>query len=218
MWRVFLQMIRALDVLHSRKILHRDLKSANVFLSKQTHAKLGDLNVSKVAKQGLLHTQTGTPYYASPEVWRDQPYDSKSDVWSLGCVLYEMCTLKPPFRAQSMNGLYKAVQKGSYDPIRQYSKQLNDMIGLLLSVDPARRPSCKQLLCMKEIKEIAVQQGIQLDSQDDSSLLINSANGEMISKEGLLQTIYVPKQLSNLGQKLPKSNYQVTQTVRKKAH
>ena len=108
-WRVFLQMIRALDVLHSRKILHRDLKSANVFLSKQSHAKLGDLNVSKVAKQGLLHTQTGTPYYASPEVWRDQPYDSKSDVWSLGCVLYEMCTLKPPFRAQSMNGLYKAV-------------------------------------------------------------------------------------------------------------
>jgi NIMA (never in mitosis gene a)-related kinase len=98
-WAIFIQMVRALNVLHSRKILHRDLKSANVFLSRTAHAKLGDLNVSKVAKKGLLYTQTGTPYYASPEVWKDQPYDSKSDIWSLGCVLYEVCTLKPPFRA-----------------------------------------------------------------------------------------------------------------------
>jgi NIMA (never in mitosis gene a)-related kinase len=92
-------MVRALNILHSHKVFHRDLKSANVFLSRETHAKLGDLNVSKVAKAGLLYTQTGTPYYASPEVWNDKPYDNKSDIWSLGCVLYEMCTLKPPFRA-----------------------------------------------------------------------------------------------------------------------
>ena len=83
------------------------MKSANIFLYKDGAAKLGDLNVSKVAKKGLLYTQTGTPYYASPEVWRDQPYDNKSDIWSLGCVLYEMCGLKPPFRANDMNGLYK---------------------------------------------------------------------------------------------------------------
>ena len=70
-WAVFLQVVRALNILHSRKIFHRDLKSANVFLVKEGFAKLGDLNVSKVAKQGFLYTQTGTPYYASPEVWRD---------------------------------------------------------------------------------------------------------------------------------------------------
>ena len=82
------------------KILHRDLKSANVFLCEGgTVSKLGDMNVSKVAKRGMLHTQTGTPYYASPEVWKDQPYDSKSDIWSLGCVIYEAVTLKPPFKA-----------------------------------------------------------------------------------------------------------------------
>jgi NIMA (never in mitosis gene a)-related kinase len=69
------------------------MKSANIFLNSEGIAKLGDLNVSKVAKKGLLYTQTGTPYYASPEVWKDQPYDSKSDVWSLGCVLYEIATL-----------------------------------------------------------------------------------------------------------------------------
>lgn len=72
--------------------------------------KLGDLNVSKVSKKGMMHTQTGTPYYASPEVWKDKPYDNKSDIWSLGCVLYEMATLLPPFRAQSMQGLSQKVQ------------------------------------------------------------------------------------------------------------
>jgi NIMA (never in mitosis gene a)-related kinase len=67
------------------------------------------MNVSKLAKKGLLMTQTGTPYYASPEVWKDLPYDNKSDIWSLGCVVYEMCALKPPFRADDMEGLFNKV-------------------------------------------------------------------------------------------------------------
>lgn len=87
-------------------------KSANIFLNKDGTVKLGDMNVSKIAKKGLLYTQTGTPYYASPEVWKDKPYDHKSDVWSLGCVLYEMTTLQPPFHAIDMEGLYKKVIKG----------------------------------------------------------------------------------------------------------
>ena len=78
------------------------MQSANVFLTKAGEAKLGDMNVSKIAKNGLLYTQTGTPYYASPEVWKDEPYDSKSDIWSLGCVIYEMTTLEPPFKAEDM--------------------------------------------------------------------------------------------------------------------
>lgn len=103
--------------MHELKILHRDMKSANIFLYKDGTAKLGDLNVSKVAKKGLLYTQTGTPYYASPEVWKDQPYDLKSDIWSFGCVIYEMCSLVPPFRADDMNGLFKRVLKGQYPAI-----------------------------------------------------------------------------------------------------
>ena len=70
-WITLIQMVKALKLLHQMKILHRDLKSANVFLYRDGNAKLGDLNVSKVAKKGLLYTQTGTPYYASPEVWKD---------------------------------------------------------------------------------------------------------------------------------------------------
>lgn len=75
------------------------------------------MNVSKVVKKNLLYTQTGTPYYASPEVWKDQPYEQKSDIWSLGCVLYEMATLNPPFRGEDMEGLYKKVIRGYYQKI-----------------------------------------------------------------------------------------------------
>ena len=70
-------MVKGMKALHDLRILHRDLKSANVFLTKDGQVKLGDMNVSKVAKKGLLYTQTGTPYYASPEVWNDKPYDLK---------------------------------------------------------------------------------------------------------------------------------------------
>ena len=89
--------------------MHRDIKCANVFLTTGRLAKLGDLNVSKITEKGLNYTQTGTPYYASPEVWQEKPYDFRSDVWSLGVCVYEMATLKPPFRASSMAELYKTV-------------------------------------------------------------------------------------------------------------
>jgi NIMA (never in mitosis gene a)-related kinase len=126
------------------KIFHRDLKSANVFLNKDGTAKLGDLNVSKVAKKGLLYTQTGTPYYASPEVWKDQPYDNKSDMWSLGCVVYEMASLKTPFRATDMKGLYEKVLKGQYPKLPTgYSNDLSNIIKVLLHVSPKLRPSCE---------------------------------------------------------------------------
>lgn len=134
-WRIFIQIVQGLKALHDAKILHRDLKSANVFLNRDGSAKLGDMNVSKIAKKGLLYTQTGTPYYASPEVWKDQPYDGKSDIWSLGCVLYESITLKPPFRAEDMAGLYKKVIKGVYPKIpSHFSFDLNSTVKQLLVV------------------------------------------------------------------------------------
>ena len=124
-----------------------------MFLFKDMTAKLGDLNVSKVMKKGMDYTQTGTPYYASPEVWKDQSYDTKSDIWSLGCVLYEMITLKPPFRAQDMAGLYRKVLKGiilkligNYQKIPSfYSNDLSIVVKKLLHVSPILRPSCGNL-------------------------------------------------------------------------
>lgn len=142
-WRIFIQLVKGLKALHDLKILHRDLKSANVFLSNDGSAKLGDLNVSKVAKRGLGYTQTGTPYYASPEVWKDQPYDHKSDIWSLGCVLYEMITLRPPFRAENMEGLYNKVIKGQFSKISEkFSSDLAEIVRSMVQVQPESRPTC----------------------------------------------------------------------------
>lgn len=147
LWKIFIQVLKGLDALHKLNIMHRDLKSANVFLYKDRTAKLGDLNVSKVLHESLSYTQTGTPYYASPEVWKDEPYDYKSDIWSLGCVLYESAALRTPFRAKDMNMLYKRVIKGEYPDLPNwYSKSLNLVIKVMLQTNPKKRPNCEKLL------------------------------------------------------------------------
>ncbi len=136
-WSIFYQMVAGLHALHKKKIVHRDIKCANVFLKKEGIVKLGDLNVSKVSKAGVMNTQTGTPYYASPEVWQDKPYDKSSDIWSLGAVLYEMVALNPPFQARDMKGLFNKVIKGQYPKIpATYSSDLSSMIATLLKVSP----------------------------------------------------------------------------------
>ena len=99
-------MTKGLKSLHDKKILHRDLKCANVFITGDGTYKLGDLNVSKVLKKDLACTQTGTPYYASPEVWNNEPYSFECDIWSFGCILYEMCTFRPPFKGKNMDALF----------------------------------------------------------------------------------------------------------------
>ena len=193
-WRIFIQLVKGLKSLHDLKILHRDMKSANVFLFSDGSAKLGDLNVSKVAKKGLLYTQTGTPYYASPEVWKDQPYNYKSDIWSLGCVLYEMITLRPPFRAENMEGLYNKVIKGQYSNIpSRYSDDLSEIVRLLLQVEPESRPSCKDLL-----NHPIIQKRIQF---------FTSFNEDLTEDQALLKTIVIPKNLMFLGGNLPEPNY-----------
>lgn len=134
-------MAKGLKSLHDKKILHRDLKCANVFITGDGKFKLGDLNVSKVLKKDMASTQTGTPYYASPEVWKDKPYGLKSDMWSLGCVLYEMAALKSPFNAYDLQSLYKKVVAGVFDRISlTYSNDLSNVINSLLKVDPEKRP------------------------------------------------------------------------------
>lgn len=91
----FVQLCMALEYIHRRKILHRDLKTQNVFLTHNNTLKLGDFGISKVLEntndQAL--TVQGTPYYMSPEVCQSKPYTYTSDVWALGCILYELCTL-----------------------------------------------------------------------------------------------------------------------------
>ena len=151
-WRIFIQITKGLHDLHDYDILHRDLKSANVFLFKDGTAKLGDLNVSKITSRGLGFTQTGTPYYASPEVWKDNPYNLKSDIWSLGCVFYELIMLKTPFKAASMKELYKKVMVGEYPPIpKTFSPKFQIVIDRILKVKPEERPNTTEILELPEI-------------------------------------------------------------------
>lgn len=146
-WKALIDITRGLKSLHDKKILHRDLKAANIFISAEGIYKLGDLNVSKVLKKGLAYTQTGTPYYASPEVWQDLPYDMKSDIWSLGCVIYEMAALEPPFKATDLQSLYKKVKAGVFKPIpTTYSSELSEMVNSMLRLRPKERPSTEEIL------------------------------------------------------------------------
>ncbi|KRX07956.1 Protein kinase-like domain [Pseudocohnilembus persalinus] len=203
-WHIFIQIVKGLKALHDLRIFHRDLKSANVFLGKDGTAKLGDMNVSKVAKKGLLYTQTGTPYYASPEVWKDQPYDSKSDIWSLGCVLYEMTTLKPPFRAEDMEGLFKKVIRGYYPRIPpHYSPDLNNVIRALLQVAPHLRPSADKILQLPAVQK-----------RMNDAHLIESDEGI----PQLLNTIRIPKNLGNLKERMPQPNYTGLKTKKLEKH
>ena len=200
-WRIFIQMTKGLKALHDLKILHRDLKSANIFLFGDGSAKIGDLNVSKVAKKGMGYTQTGTPYYASPEVWRDEPYDIKSDIWSLGCVTYEMMALHPPFRAENMEKLYEKVIKCQYGKISdRYSDDLREIIKMLLKVSTKERPTCGQILrhplVKKRIEFFQAQAGNENIDIDDM-------------EEGvLLRTIRIPSNILCLSDKLPEANYE----------
>ena len=154
-WSYAIQMIEGLKALHDKKIMHRDLKSANIFLVKDKHqCKLGDMNVSKVIKEKVLRTQTGTPYYASPEVWNDNPYSYKSDLWSIGCVIYELCALRPPFQGKDLDELYENVCKGEPERINKiYSDDLWKMILMLLQVDVDKRVNCDQFLNSDLIKK-----------------------------------------------------------------
>ena len=198
-WRILIQMVKGLKALHDLNIMHRDLKSANIFLFSDGTAKIGDLNVSKVVNKGVGYTQTGTPYYASPEVWEDQPYDTKSDIWSLGCVTFEMLALRPPFRAENMDKLYNKIIKGEYGKISErYSDDIKEIIKLLLKVNPKERPSCAQILNHELIKKrlefFQAQSGFEdeLDTNDEAVLL---------------KTIRIPKNIIFLTEKLPGAKY-----------
>ena len=205
-WKIFIQITRGLKSLHDLKILHRDFKSANIFLFGNGLVKIGDLNVSKVVNKGLGHTQTGTPYYASPEVWNNDSYDIKSDIWSLGVITYEILTLNPPFKAETFEELYKKVTAGKYSKINsKYSNDMNDLLKLLFKVNPKERPTCGEILkhplIQKRIEYFKSQTEIDIDVNDDNELL---------------RTIRISKNLIGLQEKLPKANYNSNKTEESK--
>merc|ERR1719181_1709821 len=116
-WSFFLQLVKGIKYLHDHGILHRDLKAANIFIDAEGCLKIGDFGISKILRPGSMTAtdQIGSPYYVSPEIWRKQAYDTKSDIWAIGCFLYELIALRPPFQANNMEALSKKIVAGHYD-------------------------------------------------------------------------------------------------------
>ncbi|CAL8266737.1 unnamed protein product [Lota lota] len=146
----FLQVCLGLKHIHDRKVLHRDIKAQNIFLtSGGNRAKLGDFGIARMLNNTmeLARTCVGTPYYLSPEICESRPYNNKTDVWSLGCVLYELCTLRHPFEGSNLCQLVGKICRGRFEPVSsRYSHDLRLLLSQLFKVSPRDRPSVSSVL------------------------------------------------------------------------
>ncbi|XP_022430452.1 serine/threonine-protein kinase Nek3 isoform X1 [Delphinapterus leucas] len=161
----FTQMCLGVNHIHKKRVLHRDIKSKNIFLTQKGEVKLGDFGSARLLSSPMAFacTYVGTPYYVPPEIWENMPYNNKSDIWSLGCILYELCTLKHPthvciplqspvlsrtlFQANSWKSLILKICQGSMSPLpSHYSYELQHLIKQMFKKNPSHRPSATTLL------------------------------------------------------------------------
>ena len=192
-WKYFLQALLGLRTLHQLKIIHRDVKPANLFLSEDYQlVKLGDLNVAKVAKDDLARTQIGTPLYLAPEVWANQLYTNKCDVFSLGCVVYEMAALRLPFEAANIAELCHKIRAAPIARIPpRYSDELYALIKWMLVKEPRARPSVDELLAHPLVARKMLEQHLQLYRHKET-------------RDQLMNTIIMPHNPTQLRRILPR--------------
>lgn len=145
--RYFAQIARALHHIHTQKILHRDMKTHNILLdSTQKILKICDFGISKFLTQTNASTTVGTYHYMSPELLQSKPYNKKSDVWSLGCILYELITLTRAFDGSLQVILSKIIKCDILPMPEHYSNELKGLVKIILNTDPAKRPELTHIL------------------------------------------------------------------------
>ncbi|XP_060060021.1 serine/threonine-protein kinase Nek8 isoform X3 [Erinaceus europaeus] len=145
----FVQILLALHHVHTHLILHRDLKTQNILLDKHRMVvKIGDFGISKIlSSKSKAYTVVGTPCYISPELCEGKPYNQKSDIWALGCVLYELASLKRAFEAANLPALVLKIMSGTFAPISdRYSPELRQLVLSLLSLEPSQRPPLSHIM------------------------------------------------------------------------
>ena len=134
--------------IHSKKVIHRDLKPENIFISDDYKIKIGDFGISKML-DGTSHASTGigTWQYIAPEIVRGVKYTNKVDIWSLGCIIYELCTLKRCFDANNLINKKKKIKKGIHGKIdlNFYNENLQNMIDSLLKLNDKERPNIEEV-------------------------------------------------------------------------
>mmetsp|Transcript_25511 Transcript_25511/g.58886 ORF Transcript_25511/g.58886 Transcript_25511/m.58886 type:complete len:780 (-) Transcript_25511:105-2444(-) len=161
-WEYARQLSSALDHMHKKRIMHRDLKPANIFVAQDNSLKLGDLGLGRFFSSHTLEafSKVGTPLYMSPEVLKGAGYDMRSDVWSLGCVLYELCVLRSPFKSDkqlSLYDLFVRINKGQYAPLPEIvAAEFRELVSYMLQLDPAHRADSWQVLevCTQQVVAI----------------------------------------------------------------
>ena len=180
-WQMFIKITLGLTAIHKMKILHRDLKTLNIFLKKDMEIKIGDLGVAKELNQAsFASTIIGTPYYLSPEMCEDKPYNQKSDVWALGCILYELCTYRHPFNASNHGALILKILNADPDPILAiYSSKLQKLVNHILEKNCEKRPNCWDILntpiVVEKAKKFGLYQEILNVFSNKNNILIEDA-------------------------------------------
>ena len=210
-WKIFSQVSSALYACHTHKdgiILHRDIKPSNIFIDQENNIKLGDFGLSRILNKEINFavSRVGTPYYMSPEQIENIKYNEKSDIWSLGCFLYELVTFHPPFEASTHLNLARKIKSGKIDAIPDfYSNKLNEVINLLMNLDPEKRPNIRQIINIPEIsiriKEKKIKENLKKLKKMESILKLKEMNNREKEEELIIKEKYLNEREKNLNQR-----------------
>lgn len=234
-WIWFLQICQALKYIHLKKILHRDIKTQNIFLDENKNIKLGDFGISKKLENTTDYaiTSIGTPFFLPPEMCNGEKYNMKADIWMLGCVLYELCSLKKPFKGDNMIALINNIKKDEIPDIPpMYSNEMKEMVKLLTKKDDSKRPYIREILeldlIIKKMNENKIEDidspysntispNYQIKSiQSPYNIPENGLKKKKLSDLNLDTKLFNNNSLSNIPNNIPSTNNDKTERFRKK--